>query len=153
MIHNEPIIVGFTVLNNAKKNNVGIQICLHDFLRPATFRGVEKDTKYHLALSELELADCFNSDGKRVYEQRKQGFKLMNRCSWRFSDTNILWKTYEVCFADTKSLQTWVKRHRKTDILCLNRKTYCTVSRQTRLWRTLSQLIFQFWKCEQFTKE
>lgn len=126
--HNEPIIVGFTALNNAKQRMLEFK---YDFLgalmRPLTCRAIEMDTdSMYIAISETTFEECLTADAS---------IKLNK---WKIENCN---DDDYMPDADIKFLpRTCCDKHRQfdkrtpglfkiewsgTEMVCLNSKTYC----------------------------
>ena len=76
IVQDEPILVGFTVLNNGKQRMLEFR---YDFLcrimRPRSFRVIEMDTdSFYLALTENDLQECFTEAAKTQMQEKKSIF-------------------------------------------------------------------------------
>ena len=132
IVHNEPITVGFAVLNNAKQRMLEFR---YDFLgvimRPSTFRLIEMDTdSLYLALNETDLEECFHTDSKSAYNQWKQ-----DSCALGFGyepDNTHGFLTRTCCDEhikyDSRTPGLFKVEWNGTEMVCLNSKTYCTVN-------------------------
>ena len=82
IVHDEPILVGFTVLNNGKQRMLEFR---YDFLgrimRPRSFRAKEMDTdSFYMALTENDLYDCFIEAAKTQMQENAKQFHEQEDC-------------------------------------------------------------------------
>ena len=107
IVHDEPILVGFTVLNNGKQRMLEFR---YDFLgrimRPRSFRAIEMDTdSFYMALTENDLFDCFTEAAKTQMQENAKHYHEQEDCYLPNAQLNFL--TRSCC----KEHGQWINEH------------------------------------------
>ena len=94
IVHDEPILVGFTVLNNRKQRMLEFRyLFLGRIMRPRSFRAIEMDTDFfYMALTENDLHECFteaaNARKRKAFSRTRR--LLSTICLTEISNSKLL---------------------------------------------------------------
>ena len=136
IVHDEPILVGFTVLNNGKQRMLEFR---YDFLgrvmRPRSFRAIEMDTdSLYMALTEDSLYECFTDIAKAEMKENDKCYHEQQDCYQPNADLNFL--TRSCCkkhiALDKRTPGLFKIEWNGTEMICLNSKTYCAFNAENK---------------------
>ena len=136
IVHDEPILVGFTVLNNGKQRMLEFR---YDFLgrimRPRSFRAIEMDTdSFYMALTENDLYECFNEVAKSQMQENAKLYHEQENCYLPNAQLNFLTRSCckEHGAMDKRTPGLFKIEWKGTEMICLNSKTYCAFDENNR---------------------
>ena len=124
IVHDEPILVGFTVLNNGKQRMLEFR---YDFLgrimRPRSFRVIEMDTdSFYMALTENDLYECFNEVAKSQMQENAKHYHEQEDCYLPNPQLNFLTRSCckEHGAMDKRTPGLFKIDWKGTEMICLN---------------------------------
>ena len=132
IINDEPLIVGFVVLKNAKQRMLEFKYnFLGSVMRPRSFRAIEMDTdSWYMAITGQTLEECFTEEARERYHVWKA-----ESCSMGldYKPDKILGFLPRQCCSQHSKYDSRTPGLLKVDfvdgeMVCLNSKTYCTVN-------------------------
>ena len=136
IVHDEPILVGFTVLNNEKRRMLQFR---YDFLGrimwPRSFRAIEMGTdSFYMALTENDLYDCFAEAAKTQMQENAKHYHEQEDCYLPNAQLNFLTRS---CCREHAAIEKRTPGHFKiewkgTEMVCLNSKTYCAINENNK---------------------
>ena len=136
IVHDEPILVGFTVLNNGKQRMLEFR---YDFLgrimRPRSFRAKEMDTdSFYMALTENDLYDCFIEAAKTQMQESAKQFHEQEDCYLPNAQLNFLTRSCcrEHAGMDKRTPGLFKIEWKGTKLVCLNSRTYCALTEKKK---------------------
>ena len=138
IVHDEPILVRFTVINNGKQRMLEFR---YDFLgrikRPRSFRAIEMAAdSFYMALTENDLYDCFTEVTKTQMQENLKHYHEQEVCYLPNAQLNFLTRSCckEHAAIDERTPGLFKIEWKGTEMICLNSKIYCAFNGNNKKW-------------------
>ena len=129
IVHDEPLSVGFAVLNNGKQRMLEFRYnFLGRIMRPRSFCAIEMDTdSFYMSLTENDLFDCFTEAAQTQMQENEKQYHEQEDCYLPNAQLNFLTRSCckEHGAMDERTPRLFKIEWKGTEMICLNSKIYC----------------------------